>query len=195
MDWLVRAMGLPNAFLFEEGGGGVIQDTASSAVLCALIAAREKVTDGKSNENGVPGNLTVYITEHTHSSVLKAAMIAGIGRSNVRQIPVDNHLSMDGAKLRNQIIVDKQNGFLPTFVCATVGTTSTLAIDPVAEIGNICSEHDLWLHVDAAMLGTAALCPEHRRINDGLEMASSYCFNPHKWMLTNLDCSALYVAK
>jgi aromatic-L-amino-acid decarboxylase len=120
--------------------------------------------------------------------------IAGIGRDNLRLIEVDEHFAMNAGALAAQIQQDKSAGRVPFFVCATVGTTSSNAIDPLARIGPICREHNLWLHVDAAMSGTAALCPEFRHIHNGIEFADSYCFNPHKWMFTNFDCDCLYVA-
>jgi aromatic-L-amino-acid decarboxylase len=121
-------------------------------------------------------------------------MVAGIGSRNLRLIEVDEKLAMKPDKLAEQIGKDKAAGLMPFFVCACVGTTSSLALDPVRRIGEICREHGLWLHMDAAMAGTAALCPEFRWINDGAELADSYVFNPHKWMFTNFDCSAFFVA-
>lgn len=121
-------------------------------------------------------------------------MIAGLGRKNIRLIDVDDNFAMRPQALARQIEADKLAGMLPCFVCATVGTTSSNAIDPVAEIGPVCRQHKLWLHVDAAMSGTAALCPEYRDIHHGVEFADSYNFNPHKWMFTNFDCNCFWVA-
>jgi aromatic-L-amino-acid decarboxylase len=121
-------------------------------------------------------------------------MIAGLGRANMRLIEVDENFAMRPEALARQIEVDKLAGMVPCFVCATVGSTSSNAIDPVAEIGRICRQHNLWLHVDAAMSGTAALCPEFRHIHHGVELADSYNFNPHKWMFTNFDCNCFWVA-
>ncbi len=121
-------------------------------------------------------------------------MIAGIGSENLRLIEVDNNFAMRPDALAKQIEDDRRAGKIPCFVCATVGTTSSNAIDPVPEIGRICREQELWLHVDAAMSGTAALCPEFRHIQNGVELADSYCFNPHKWMFTNFDCDCFFVA-
>jgi aromatic-L-amino-acid decarboxylase len=117
-----------------------------------------------------------------------------LGSDNLRQIEVDQNFAMRPEALARQIERDLEAGLVPCFVCATVGTTSSCAIDPVREIAGICREHNLWLHVDSALSGTAALCPEFRFINDGVEFADSYCFNPHKWMFTNFDCSCFYVA-
>jgi aromatic-L-amino-acid decarboxylase len=194
LDWLVPALGLPEKFLSTSTGGGVIQDTASSATLCAVLAARERATNFASNREGCRGKLVAYTSSQAHSSVEKAVKIAGIGRENLRLIEVDERFAMKPDTLARAVDKDKQSGLVPFFVCATVGTTSSNAIDPVPEIGKLCRDHNLWLHVDAAMSGTAALCPEFRSIHEGLEFADSYCFNPHKWMFTNFDCDCFYVA-
>jgi aromatic-L-amino-acid/L-tryptophan decarboxylase len=194
LDWLVEALGLPGKFLSSASGGGVIQDTASSASLCALLAARERATRFASNRRGCDGKLVAYTSTQAHSSIEKAAQISGIGRENLRLIEVDGNFSMRADALVRQIAEDRAAGLTPCFVCATVGTTSSNAIDPVPEIGRICHENKIWLHVDAAMSGTAALCPEFRHIHDGVELADSYAFNPHKWMFTNFDCDCFWVA-
>jgi len=194
LDWLVEMLGLPKPFSSSATGGGVIQDTASSASLCALLAARERATGYSSNECGCDGRLVAYTSSQAHSSIEKAAKIAGIGRQNLRLIGVDDQFAMRPDLLAEQIKQDLSMGRVPCFVCAAVGTTSSNAIDPVREIGRICREHGIWLHVDAAMSGTAALCPEFRWIHDGLELADSYAFNPHKWLFTNFDCDCFYVA-
>ncbi len=194
LDWLVEMLGLPEKFSSRGSGGGVIQDTASSAALCAMLAARERATHFGSNDRGCDGRLVAYTSSQAHSSIEKAAMVAGIGRENLRAIEVDAQFAMKPEALRARIAADRDDGRVPFFVSATVGTTSSNAIDPVAEIGRICREEKVWLHVDAAMSGTAALCPDFRWIQDGLELADSYCFNPHKWMFTNFDCDCFYVA-
>jgi aromatic-L-amino-acid decarboxylase len=194
LDWLVSMLGLPEKFLSTGMGGGVIQDTASSANLCAVLAAREHTTQLVSNRKGCDGRLVAYCSTQTHSSIEKAMKIAGMGSDNLRQIEVDGNFAMRPDALARQIAQDVKAGLIPCFVCATVGTTSSCAIDPIREIARICSENNLWLHVDAAMSGTAALCPEFRFINDGVEFADSYCFDPHKWMFTNFDCNVFYVA-
>ena len=194
LDWLVPLLGLPQKFLSSSTGGGVIQDTASSASLCALLAGRERATQYQSNARGCDGKLVAYCSTQTHSSVEKAVKVAGLGASNLRAIAVDEKFAMRADALAQQIAQDKTAGMVPCFVCATVGTTSSNAIDPVPEIARICREHGIWLHVDAAMSGTAALCPEFRHIHNGVEHADSYCFNPHKWMFTNFDCDVFYVA-
>jgi len=194
LDWLVEMLALPEKFLSTRSGGGVIQDSASSAALCALLAARERATDFAVNRRGGDGRLVAYTSSQAHSSIEKAVKIAGVGRDNLRLIEVDAHFAMRPAALAQQIEADRQAGRTPCFVAATVGTTSSNGMDPLAEIGRICAENRIWLHVDAAMAGTAALCPEFRWIHNGLELADSYCFNPHKWMFTNFDCDCFYVA-
>src|ERR1700746_3712568 len=194
LDWLIPMLGLPEKFLSTSTGGAVIQDTASSASLCALLAGRERATNYASNAKGCIGNLVAYCSTQTHSSVEKAAKIAGLGAANLRAIAVDEKFAIRSGALARQIAEDKSAGRIPCFVCATVGTTSSNAIYPVPEIARICREHGIWVHVDAAMSGTAALCPEFRHIHRGVEFADSYCFNPHKWMFTNFDCDVFYVA-
>jgi aromatic-L-amino-acid decarboxylase len=194
LDWLVDMLDLPAGFKSTSAGGGMIQDSASSGALCALLAARERATNYASNEQGCDGRLVAYSSTQTHSSIEKAVKIAGLGRDNLRLIEVDDTFAMRADALARQIERDRQAGLVPCFVCATVGTTSSNAIDPLPEIGSLCRAEGLWLHVDAAMCGTAALCPEFRAIHDGLELADSYCFNPHKWMFTNVDCDCFYVA-
>ena len=194
LDWLVEMLGLPAKFLSTSAGGGVIQDSASSAALCALLAARERATGFAANEHGGDGRLVAYASNQAHSSIEKAVKIIGIGRNNLRLIEVDDDFAMRPDILARQIGEDLQAGRTPCFVAATVGTTSSNGIDPLFDIGRICRENNIWLHVDGAMAGTAALCPEFRWIHHGLEMADSYCFNPHKWMFTNFDCDCFYVA-
>jgi aromatic-L-amino-acid decarboxylase len=194
MDWLVGMLDLPETFLSTGNGGGVIQDTASSSSLCALLAARERATGFRTDRTGCDGTLTAYTSSHAHSSIEKAARVAGIGAGNLRLVGVDADYAMDPADLARAIEADGAAGRKPFFVSATVGTTSSNAMDPLRPIGEIAREHGLWFHVDAAMSGTAALCPEFRWIHDGLELADSYCFNPHKWMFTNFDCDAFWVA-
>ncbi len=196
LDWLVGMLGLPEAFRSDGLGGGVIQDTASSSTLCALLAARERATGFRTNADGVgaaEARLVAYTSVHMHSSLAKAMRITGLGESALRLIEADDRHALRVDRLEEAVRADRAAGRRPFFVCATVGTTSSTAIDPVRAIGERCREHGLWLHVDAAMLGTAALCPELRWIHDGVELADSYCFNPHKWMFTNFDCDVLWV--
>ncbi|MDQ7088160.1 MAG: pyridoxal-dependent decarboxylase [Acidobacteriota bacterium] len=188
LDWIVEMLDLPRAFHSSGEGGGVIQDSASSATLCALLAARHRAAAS------AEGPLVAYASTQAHSSVDKAMEIAGLGRQALRRIPVDENFAMRPAALAEAMAADRAAGRVPFFVVATVGTTSSLAFDPLDAIGALARREDAWLHVDAAMAGTAALCPEFRWIHHGLEAAASYCFNPHKWMFTNFDCDCFYVA-
>ncbi|HOB76792.1 MAG TPA: pyridoxal-dependent decarboxylase [Phycisphaerae bacterium] len=194
MDWLVDMLGLPASFKSNTAGGGVIQDTASSAVLCAVLAARERAMDWKGNLDGLDGRLTAYTSTQAHSSVEKAVRVAGLGSRNLRLIEVDEQFAMRPDRLAAAVAADRAAGLRPCFVAATVGTTSSTAVDPLPEIGRFCREQGLWLHVDAALAGTAGLCPEFRHLFTGLELADSYAFNPHKWMFTNFDCDCFWVA-
>jgi aromatic-L-amino-acid decarboxylase len=194
LDWLVDMLDLPRKFRSDTAGGGVIQDTASSATLCALLAARERATGFAVNARGVDRTLTAYASSQAHSSVEKAMMIAGVGREHLRLVDVDETFAMRPDALEEAIARDVEAGYTPFFACATVGTTSSHGMDPLGAVGDVCRRHGLWLHVDAAMAGTAALCPEFRGIHDGLDAADSYCFNPHKWMFTNFDCDCFWVA-
>ncbi|GAA4829452.1 pyridoxal-dependent decarboxylase [Saccharopolyspora rosea] len=196
VDWLAELLGLPAHFRTDAAGGGVIQDSASSAVLVACLAALERAGGGQVARRGITARHVLYASAHTHSSLERAARMVGVGADNVRIVDVDpSTLAMDPAHLDALIRADLAAGAVPTMVCATIGTTSTTAIDPVRAIGEVCREHGVWLHVDAAYAGVAAVCPELRWINDGVaEFADSYCTNPHKWLLTNFDCSVLWLA-
>jgi aromatic-L-amino-acid decarboxylase len=183
LDWLAGMLGLPDRFASSGRGGGVIQDTASSAILAALVAARARAGDRE---------VAAYGSREAHSSFEKGARVAGIG--NVRLIDVGPDQAMLPDALEEAIADDVRAGIVPAFVCATVGTTGSGAVDPVRAVGEVARAHGAWFHVDAAMYGTAALCPEHRWMHDGVELADSYVVNPHKWMMVNLDCSAMFVA-
>ena len=187
VEWLRDAMGIPREF------EGVIQDTASSATLAALLTAREVKTDFRSNEEGVPGSLRIYCSVETHSSVEKAVGICGIGKNNLVKVGVDDQMRMLPDELEILIRRDIENGYVPCAVVATVGTTGTVAVDPLKEITEICTKYQIWLHVDAAYAGSALLLPEYRWMIDGIERADSFVFNPHKWMFTNFDCSVYLV--
>jgi len=187
MNWLRRMTGLP------DGLAGVIQDTASTATLCAFLTARENATGFKVNERGARDPLIVYASAEAHSSVEKDVKIAGFGKENLRSIPTDENFALIPARLEEAVLEDKRRGLQPCCVVATVGTTSSTAVDPLRPIGQVCRRHGLWLHVDAAFAGTAAVLPEMRWMLDGVEFADSFVFNPHKWMLTNFDCSAYFV--
>ena len=189
MNWLRDMTGLPDNF------EGVIQDTASTATLAAIITAREKITGFRINDEGFYKNpeLRVYCSGQAHSSVDKAVKIAGIGRKNLVKTSVRDDFSMDPVSLESEIRNDIENGYLPCCVIATLGTTGTTAIDSLEEIGIICRKYNVWLHVDAALAGTALILPEFRWMINGKEYIDSIVFNPHKWMFTNFDCSAYFV--
>ena len=192
MDWLGEMIGLPSGFQ------GVIQDTASTATMGALVCAREKATAFAVNAAGPAGlagagPLRIYASTEAHSSVLKGAKVAGFGAENVVLVGIDENRAMDPADLEAKITADLADGLIPCCVVATVGTTGCTAIDPLTTLGPIAKKHGLWLHVDAALAGTAAILPEMRWILDGVEHADSLVFNPHKWLLTNFDCSAYFV--
>lgn len=189
LDWMVDMLGLPERFRSTGVGGGTLQDSASSGALVAILAARER-TAGQFRWD----ELVAYASEHAHSSMLKGCKIAGLQEHQVRSIACDDTFAMDPNALRQAMREDIADGKRPFFVQATTGTTSSGAFDPVAEIANVCKEYVAWLHVDAAFAGVAAVAPELRFVNDGLDRADSYTLNPHKWLLTNFDCSLFYVA-
>ncbi|NIK72629.1 aromatic-L-amino-acid decarboxylase [Thermonema lapsum] len=190
MQWLRDACGLPAHW------HGVIQDTASTASLCAILSARERATGFQSNESGLyeQARLRIYASEQTHSSIEKDVKIAGLGKENLVYIDTDACYALRPEALRQAIEEDLRRGYHPMMVVANIGTTGSTAIDPLPAIAAIAKEYGLWLHVDAAYAGTACLLPEYRHIIEGIEHADSYVFNPHKWMLTNFDCSAYYVS-
>jgi aromatic-L-amino-acid decarboxylase len=198
MDWLVELLGLPDGFRSDTAGGGVIQDSASSATLVALLAARERATGWRSNRIGVGGEaappLTVYASTHAHSATEKAVRIAGLGSDRLRLVEVGADQAMLPDALDRAMAADRAAGRVPCLVVATVGTTSSHAMDPLRPIGEAARRRGAWLHVDAAHAGAFAICPELRWIHDGLELADSYCFNPHKQLFVNFDCTAFYVA-
>jgi aromatic-L-amino-acid decarboxylase len=189
MEWLRAMLQLPQQFT------GCIQDTASTATLCALLSARERATGYQINELGFPRDqlFTAYCSSQAHSSVEKAVKIAGLGRRQLRLIGVDENYAMDPELLSQAIEMDLAEGRRPLFVVAAIGTTSSTAIDPLKDIAAICRRHRVWLHVDAAFAGTAAILPEFQWMLNGVEDADSLVFNPHKWMFTNFDCSAYFV--
>jgi aromatic-L-amino-acid decarboxylase len=189
MIWLRDLIGLPSGF------EGVIQDSASTATLAAILTAREKATNFSCNIEGLKKSetLKVYCSEQTHSSIEKAVKISGIGSKNLVKIHVRDDFSMDPEGLKKAIAHDKENGETPCCVIATLGTTGTTSVDPLRAIGGICHENNIWLHVDAAMAGTALILPEFQWMLDGKEYIDSFVFNPHKWMFTNFDCTAYFV--
>ncbi|GAB2966779.1 pyridoxal phosphate-dependent decarboxylase family protein [Saccharothrix stipae] len=189
-DWLAALLGLPAAFR----GNGVLGDTASSGVLVALAAALWRRGGHDWRQRGTDFRATVYTSAEGNCSITKAVRVAGVGEAALRLVETDpGTLAMRVDHLRELVEADLADGRVPVLVAATVGTTSTTAVDPVAEIGALCREHGIWSHVDAAYAGVAAVCPELRWINRGVESVDSYCVNPHKWLLTGLDCSAMWV--
>lgn len=188
LDWLRQMIGLPAAFT------GVIYDTASIASLCAIAAAREAATDGAARQHGLARGprLRLYASEHAHSSIDKAAITLGLGLAGVRKIPADAEYRMEANALARAIEEDRREGWQPFCAVATVGTTSTSSIDPVPAIAEICEREKIWLHVDAAYGGSAAVVPEMRWVLDGCERADSFVMNPHKWLFVQMDCSVLF---
>jgi aromatic-L-amino-acid/L-tryptophan decarboxylase len=191
LDWLRQMLGLP-AGLF-----GIIQDTASVSTLVALAAAREAVPGLEVRRRGLAGQvrLRMYASDQAHSSVEKAGMVLGIGQDGLRKVPADDTFRMDPGALRAAIHEDRAAGWTPFAVTATVGTTSTTSVDPVADIADVCAEEGLWLHVDAAYAGSAAVAPELRWVLAGCERADSLVVNPHKWMFVPVDLSVLYTRR
>ena len=176
LDWIVQITGLPEHFHSKNSGGGVIQESASAAALCASVAARERAL---LKETGTEhSQLTGYISSQTHSSAEKSLKIAGFRSNQIRQIKVDSNFTMDPDHLQEVVRADLAAGKKPAYVCATIGTTSSLAMDPIPAIAKITKQFGIWLHVDSAYAGSAAVCPEFRCLFDGLENVESYCFNP-----------------
>lgn len=195
LDWMHELLGLPEHFRSTSAnGGGVIQGSASEATLVSILSARWRATKGEVNATGDTSKLVAYATAQTHSSIEKGLRVAGIGRSNLRIVPHDAEFAMDAKQLELQIVADLDAGLTPFWVCSTRGTTSSGAMDPTPDIGRIARRYGLWLHVDGAMHGIAALAPEFRWVNDGLDLADSYCTNPHKWMGVNFDCDLYWTA-
>ncbi|HEY4612411.1 MAG TPA: pyridoxal-dependent decarboxylase [Bacteroidota bacterium] len=193
LDWLRQLLGLPAEFY------GLIHDTASVSSLVALAAARESIgvrirEEGMAGRTDLP-KLRVYASEHAHSSIVKAAIVLGFGQSGVKTIPADDEFRMRADLLEQIISDDVKQGVKPCAVVATVGTTSTTSVDPVKAIAAVCQRHNLWLHVDAAYAGNAAVLPEMRWMLDGAESVDSLVLNPHKWLFVSMDCSVLYCRK
>lgn len=195
LDWLVRALGLPEHFLSDATGGGVISDTASTATFTAVLAALHRASEGAVRRTGVGGERwRVYASTEAHSSLAKAAMMAGLGEDAVQVVAVDPHTqAMDVDALRAAVAADVEAGWRPLLVHACSGSTSTGATDDIARLAEVAEEAGAWLHVDAAWAGVAAVCPELREHLAGLERADSFVTNPHKWLLTTFDCSTFWV--
>ena len=188
INWLKPLMKIP------DNWSGCIQDTASTATLAAMISAREKKTNWDINRRGFDSEkLRFYCSSETHSSIDKAVKVLGAGIENLVKVEVDENLSIIPSALEQAIKDDIKNGFTPCAVVAAIGTTGTLAIDPINAIGDICQKFDLWLHLDAAYAGTALILPENHHLIEGVEKADSFVFNPHKWMFTNFDCTVYFV--
>ncbi len=189
LDWLRQMIGLPADFT------GVIQDSASSAILCAILTARERATGWRANEDGLAatGRLAVYCSEEAHSATEKGVKIAGLGRSSLRKVAVDDNFAMRPEALAQAIEDDLAAGIRPACVVASLGTTGVGAVDPLRAIAEVSARHGVFLHVDAAWAGSALVLAEHRWMIDGIEHVDSLVFNPHKWLFTNFDCSAHFV--
>lgn len=200
MDWLGKMLELPEAFLAGRAGegGGVIQGSASEATLVALLAARTKVirqlqaVSPELTQAAIMEKLVAYTSDQAHSSVERAGLIGGI---KLKAIPSDGNFSMRASALQEALAQDKAAGLVPFFVVATLGTTSCCSFDNLLEVGPICNQEGVWLHVDAAYAGSAFICPEFRHLLNGVEFADSFNFNPHKWLLVNFDCSAMWVKR
>ncbi|KAG5520648.1 hypothetical protein RHGRI_033281 [Rhododendron griersonianum] len=193
MDWFGKMLQLPTSFLFLGGGGGVLQGTTCEAILCTLIAARDQVLNRVGRESIV--KLVIYGSDQAHSALQKAAQIAGIKPENFRAIPTtkDNAFGLSPDLLESAILSDLVVGLIPLFLCATVGTTSSTTVDPVGLLSNVAKRYGVWVHIDAALAGSACICPEFRHFIDGIEGANSFSLNAHKWFFTNLDCCCLWV--
>ena len=191
LDWFVDLLGLPGRFRHADDGpgGGVLQDSASSSTLCTILAARNRETPG-----GDLSKLRAYASDQAHSSIVKGARVAGLADDQVRSVPTDATFAMRADALAEMIDADRRAGLVPFWCCATVGSTSSMAVDPVPEIAAICAEAGVWCHVDAAMAGSAAVCPELRWVLAGADAVDSWSFNPHKWLFTTFDCSCLWLA-
>uniref|UniRef100_A0AAQ5Z408 Aromatic-L-amino-acid decarboxylase n=1 Tax=Amphiprion ocellaris TaxID=80972 RepID=A0AAQ5Z408_AMPOC len=200
LDWLGKMLQLPECFIAgtHGSGGGVIQGTASEATLMSLLAARCKAirrvqaTNSNYSESDVLGKLVAYTSEQAHSSVERAALIGGV---MMKQVPADNSYAVRVDMLKKMMEEDKAAGLIPFYFCATLGTTPSCAFDRIVELGPLCNEENIWMHIDAAYAGSAFICPEFRPLLNGVEFADSFNFNPHKWLLVNFDCSAMWVKK
>ncbi|CAF3179685.1 unnamed protein product [Rotaria socialis] len=199
MDWLAKMIGLPNDFLHSQAdttGGGVIQTTASEATLVALLAARKEVIRRIQSQfpylspAEINGRLIAYCSDQAHSSVEKACLI---GLVKLHLVPSDDKLRLRGNALRQAIANDKENGLIPFYLCATLGTTGACAFDNLVELGPVCEREHIWIHVDAAYAGSAFICPEFRQLMNGVEFTQSFAFNPSKWMMVHFDCTAMWV--
>ncbi|CAH1792589.1 unnamed protein product [Owenia fusiformis] len=197
MDWLAKLLSLPEQFLSGGKGGGVIQGSAGEATLVALLAARHKAVHdyrqthpGVKDDEDVAVKLVAYCSDNAHVSAERAGLL---GHVKIVKLPTDDNNSLRGDILQEAINKDKAMGHIPCFVCATLGTTNCCAFDNIKELGPICEKEGVWMHIDAAYAGSAFICPEYRYLLDGVEHAMSFDFNPHKWLLVNFDCSAMWL--
>ncbi|KAB5529531.1 hypothetical protein DKX38_019612 [Salix brachista] len=193
MDWMGKMLKLPSTFLFSGNGGGVLHGSTCEAIVCTLVAARDKILRNIGAEN--IAKLVVYASDQTHSTLLKGVKLVGIPSSNFRCLSTSfsSEFSLSPQSLEHAIENDIKAGYVPLFICATVGTTACGAVDPVMDLGKIARKYNLWFHIDAAYAGSACICPEFRHYLDGIELADSLSMNPHKWLLTNMDCCCLWV--
>uniref|UniRef100_A0A493TDQ1 Aromatic-L-amino-acid decarboxylase n=1 Tax=Anas platyrhynchos platyrhynchos TaxID=8840 RepID=A0A493TDQ1_ANAPP len=200
LDWLGKMINLPEEFLAGKDGqgGGVIQGSASEATLISLLAARTKTIRRVQSENPelteaeIMGRLVAYASDQAHSSVERAALIGGV---KIKNVSSDDKFTVCGSALKKVLDEDKASGLIPFFFCATLGTTPCCSFDRLLELGPICNKENIWMHIDAAYAGSAFICPEFRHLLNGVEFADSFNFNPHKWLLVNFDCSAMWVKK
>ncbi|CAN1785414.1 Tyrosine decarboxylase [Linum perenne] len=194
MDWLGQTLNLPESFLFSGGGGGVIMGTTCEALLATLVAARDEKTSTRNDVDQI-GKLVVYCSDQTHCAFQKAAKIVGIHPGNIRVISTKKTASFElcPRHLESAIHADLDKGLVPFFLCATVGTTSTTAVDPLTSLCDVAKKDGLWVHVDAAYAGSACICPEFRHFINGVEGADSFSLNAHKWLLATLDCCCLWL--
>ncbi|XP_078284073.1 aromatic-L-amino-acid decarboxylase-like isoform X1 [Rhinoraja longicauda] len=200
LDWLGKMLKLPEEFIFGTGGtgGGVIQGSASECTLVALLSARRNIitqiqtNNSACEERMIMSKLVAYTSDQSHYSVERAGMIGGI---KMRKLSTDKKFSLRGETLKQALDEDKALGLIPFFLCATLGTTASCAFDNIMELGPLCNSENIWMHIDAAYAGSAFICPEFRPLLNGVEYSDSFNINPHKWLLINFDCSALWVKK
>ncbi|XP_039662699.1 aromatic-L-amino-acid decarboxylase [Perca fluviatilis] len=200
LDWLGKMLNLPEHFIAgtHGHGGGVIQSTASEATLMSLLAARCKAvrrvqaSNPEKSEAEILSKLVAYTSEQAHCSVERASLIGGV---MMKKVPTDNNYAVGGGMFKKMLEEDKADGLIPFYFCATLGTTASCAFDHITELGPICNKENMWMHIDAAYAGSAFICPEFRPLLNGVEFADSFNFNPHKWLLINFDCSAMWVKK
>ncbi|XP_065853493.1 4-hydroxyphenylacetaldehyde synthase-like [Euphorbia lathyris] len=193
MDWMADLLKLPSSFLFSGNGGGVLHGTTCEAIVCTLAAARDRALKMSGWDHIT--KLVVYTSDQTHSTIHKGAKLVGIPSCNIRSLPtsISNGFSLSPQTLEEAIETDIASGFLPLYLCGTIGTTACGVVDPIEELGKIASKYNIWFHIDAAYAGSACICPEFRHYLDGVELADSISMNLHKWFLTNMTCCCLWI--